>query len=90
MAARFRGCVVAAGEVAVAGSAGEGGDLDQVVGQDAVSAPGPGAGDAGEFGAVPSVAAFHVVDPAFGSGSPFDLVAEGSSVLKCAGLGSGQ
>ena len=40
--------------------------------------------DAGEFGAVPSVASFEVVDPSFGSGSPFDFVAEGSSVFELA------
>jgi hypothetical protein len=54
------------------------------VGEDAVSAPGSGAVDAGEFGAVPAVASLEVVDSSFGSGSPFDFVAEGSSVLKCA------
>ncbi len=40
-----------------------------------MSAPGSGAGDAGEVGAVPAVAAFDVVDAAFESGSPFDLLA---------------
>jgi hypothetical protein len=39
-------------------SCGEGADLDEVVGEDAVSAPGSGSDDAGEFGAVPAVAAF--------------------------------
>ena len=56
-------------------------DLDAVVGEHAVSAPHSGSVDAGEFGAVPSVAAFDVVDSAFGSGPPFDLLAEGSSVF---------
>lgn len=68
---------------------GECSALDRVVGEDAVSAPGSGAGDGGEFGAVPAVAAFDVVDPAFGSGSPFDLVAEGSSVFELAARGAG-
>ena len=57
-------------------------DLDEVVGEHAVSASRSGAVDAGEFGAVPSVAAFDVVDSAFGSGPPFDLLAEGSSVFE--------
>src|SRR5262249_22658331 len=47
-----------------------------------MSAPGSGALDAGELGAVPAVAAFEVVDPSFGAGAPFDLVAEGSSVCE--------
>ncbi len=66
----------------------EGADLDEVVGEDAVSAPGSGAVDAGEFGAVPAVAAFEVVDPSFGSGAPFDLVAEGAAVFDLAARGS--
>lgn len=37
-------------------SCGEGTDLDEVVGEDAVSAPGTDAIEAGEFGAVPAVA----------------------------------
>jgi len=64
-------------------------DLDEVVGEDAVSAPRSGSVDAGEFGAVPSVAAFDVVDSAFGSGPPFDLLAEGSSVFELAARGAG-
>ena len=51
--------------------------LDEVVCEYAVPAPGSGSVDAGEFGAVPAVASFEVADPAFGSGSPFDLGAEG-------------
>src|SRR5271165_6273802 len=65
-------------------SCGEGSDLDEVVSEDAVSAPGSGAVDAGEFGAVPAVASFDVVDPSFGSGPPFDLVAEGSPLFELA------
>jgi hypothetical protein len=53
----------------------EGADLDEVVGEYAVSAPGSGSVDAGEFGSVPPVASFDVVDS---SGPPFDLLAEGS------------
>ena len=70
-------------------SCGQGADLDEVVGEDALSAPGSGAVDAGEFGAVPAVASFEVVDPAFGSGAPFDLVAEGSPVFELAAGGAG-
>jgi hypothetical protein len=46
-------------------SCSERADLDEVVGQDAVSAPGASAIDAGELGSVPAVAAFEVVDSAF-------------------------
>ena len=45
--------------------------------------------DAGEFGAVPAVAAFDVVDPAFGSGAPLDHLAERTSVLELAAGGAG-
>src|SRR6478609_3029359 len=62
----------------------ESADLDEVVGEYPVSAPGSGSVDAGEFGAVPSVAAFHVIDPSFASGAPLDLVAECSPVFELA------
>lgn len=71
------------------GSCRDGADLDEVVGEDAVSAPGSGAVDAGEVGSVPAVASFEVVDPSFGSGAPFDLVAEGSAMFKFAAAGAG-
>jgi hypothetical protein len=45
--------------------------------------------DAGEFGAVPAVASLDVVDPSFGSGPPFHLVAEGSSVFELSARGTG-
>jgi hypothetical protein len=67
----------------------EGTDLDQVVGEDAVSAPGSGTCDGGEFGAVPAVTSFEVVDSSFGSGAPFDLVAEGAPVFELAAAGAG-
>src|SRR6476646_9842688 len=67
----------------------ESADLDEVVGEYAVSAPGSGSVDTGEFGAVPAVAAFHVVDPSFGSGAPYDLLAEGSPVFELAERGAG-
>jgi hypothetical protein len=54
----------------------------------AVPAPGSGAFDAGEFGAAPAVASFEVVDPAFGSRSPFDLGAEGPPVFELAAGGT--
>jgi hypothetical protein len=50
------GAAVGCGSVSV--SCCEGADLDEVVSEDAVSAPGSGSADAGEFGAVPAVAAF--------------------------------
>jgi hypothetical protein len=49
-------------------------DLDQVVGDDAMAAPGSSAIDASDFGAVPAVASFEVIDSAFGYDPPFDLV----------------
>ena len=55
--------------------------FDQVVGEDAVVGPDPGAFGAVDAGAVPSVAAFEGADPAFASGAPFDGAAERSSVL---------
>jgi hypothetical protein len=61
---------------------GQGADLDEVVGEDAVSAPDPGSGQGGQFGAVPAVAAFEVVDPSFASCAPFDLGAERFSMLE--------
>ena len=47
-------------------SCGQDTDFDEVVGEDAMSAPGSGAVDAGEVGAVPSVASLEVVDSSFG------------------------
>ena len=73
----------------MSGSSCEGADFDQVEGEDAVSAPGSGSVDAGEFGAAPAVASFEVVDPSFGSGAPFHLVAEGSSVFELSARGTG-
>ena len=73
----------------MSGSCCEGADFDQVVGEHAVSAPGSGSVDAGEFGAAPAVASFDVVDPSFGSGPPFHLVAEGSSVFELSARGTG-
>jgi hypothetical protein len=68
---------------------GQGADLDEVVGEDAVSAPCSGAVDPGEVGTVPAVASFEVVDPSLGSCSPFDLVAKSASVLELAARGTG-
>jgi hypothetical protein len=73
-----------AGLTVVSVSRGQSADLDEVVGEDAVSAPDSGTVDAGEVGAVPAVTSLEVVDPPFGSGSPFDLVSEGSPVFELA------
>src|SRR5271166_5839383 len=89
--------VIAAGGAAVGAtrssrlsvSCCQGADLDEVVGEDAVSAPGSGSVDAGEFGAVPAVSALDVVDPSFAPGAPFDLLAEGSPVFELAARRSG-
>jgi len=60
-------------------SCGEGADLDEVVGEDAVSAPGSGSIEAGELGPVPPVASLDVINPTLRSGAPFHFVAEGSA-----------
>ena len=60
---------------------GQGADLDQVVGQDAVSGPDSGAFGAVDAGTVPAIAAFEVTDAAFAAGSPFDEASEGLSVF---------
>ena len=46
-------------------SAGQGADLDQVVGQDSVSDPDPCAFGGVDPAAIPSIAAFQAADPAF-------------------------
>src|SRR3954463_3331774 len=56
-------------------------DLDQVVGQDPVSDPDPGAVGAVDPGSVPAVVAFQCADPAFDAGPPFHGSAERSSVF---------
>ena len=53
-------------------SAGQGADLDQVVGQDPVAGSSPGSFGAVQAGAVPSVAPFERADPAFVAGPPLD------------------
>ena len=62
-------------------SAGEGADLDQVVSEDAVSAPDSGFVSAVQADAVPAVASFEVADPSFAVGAPFDQAAEAAAVL---------
>jgi hypothetical protein len=64
---------------AIGGLGGQDGDLGQVVGQDSVSGPDPGAFGAVDHAAVPSVVAFKVTDPAFAAGSPLHSSAERSS-----------
>src|SRR5262245_51170319 len=75
---------VAGGTGRVSSSCGQGADLDEVVGEYSVSAPGSDSRQGGQLGAVPSVASFEVVDTTFTSGPPFDLGAEGFSVLEFA------
>jgi hypothetical protein len=57
-------------------SAGQGADLDQVVGQDSVSDPNSCSFGGVDPAAVPSVAAFQAADPAFASGSPLQVPPE--------------
>jgi len=69
--------------------AGEGGDLDQIVGEDPLPGPGFRSLEAVQAGAVPSVSAFEGADPAFASGAPFDGSAERSAFLDVLAGGTG-
>src|SRR3954470_18278005 len=62
-------------------SAGEGADLDEVVGQDCLSGPDACSIEAVEAGAVPAVAAFEVADAAPAGGAPLDDSAECRAVF---------
>ena len=53
-------------------SRGEGADLDQVVGEDAVPGPDSGSFGAVDAGAIPAVATLEGADAAFTSGAPLD------------------
>jgi hypothetical protein len=57
-------------------SGGQVGDLYQVVGEDAVSAPDPGSVQPVDAAAVPVVAVLEVADASFASGAPLDELAE--------------
>jgi hypothetical protein len=59
----------------------ERGDLGEVVGEDAVAAPGHGAVAAGDAATGPAVAVFEVADAALAAGSPFDQAAELAAVF---------
>src|SRR5215211_8697111 len=63
-------------------------ELDEVVGEDAVGAPGAGAGVAAEAGATPGPVAFEMGDASFASGAPFHGVDEVVGTLD-AGAGRG-
>src|SRR5215217_3571909 len=64
-------------------------DLDQVVSEDSVAAPGSGAGEAGESCSVEPEVPFRAADPAFAAGSPADHLAERPSFLDLATGGAG-
>ena len=70
-------------------SCGQGGDLDQVVGEDPLSGPGFRSFEAVQAGAVPAVSAFEGADPAFASGSPFDGAAKCWAFLDLLAGGTG-
>jgi hypothetical protein len=71
-------------------SAGQGGDLGQVVGEYSVPAPDRRSVPAVQACAVPAVASFEVADPAFAAGAPLDQLAEAAAVLDgLAGRGGG-
>src|SRR3954470_20708272 len=61
--------------------AGQDGDLDQVVGQDPVSGPDPGAVEVVEAGAVPAVLPFEGADPGLATGPPLHCSAERPAVF---------
>src|SRR5690349_14174292 len=63
------------------GLCGEATDLDQVVGQDAVSGPDPGAFGGVDAAAVEAVAPLERADPAFTADAPLDGSPEGRSVF---------
>jgi hypothetical protein len=66
----------------------ESGEFGEVVGEDAVAAPGSGSFDAGEAASVPSLLAFEAGDATLGPGSPSDLFSElGGVDLESAFLG---
>src|SRR5690349_5583744 len=62
-------------------SRGEGADLDEVVGPDAVSGADPGTFGAVDAGAVPAVAPLERADPAFTAGAPLDGSPESGPVF---------
>ena len=62
-------------------SCGEGTDLDQVVGQDAVPSPDSGACGAVDAGAIPAVATLEGADAAFTSVAPLDCSSERAPVF---------
>src|SRR5215218_1463667 len=66
------------------GSVDEPADLDEVVGEDAVPAPGSGAGEAVHSCAIQPVVAFRAADASFAAGPPADHLAERSTVLDLA------
>src|SRR3954447_23077119 len=69
-------------------SRGEGTDLDEVVGQDAVPGPDSGAFGAVDAGAIPAVATLEGADAAFTSSAPLDCSSERAPVfLGLPGLG---
>jgi hypothetical protein len=71
------------------GLSDEAGDLGEVVGEDAVSGPGSGAGEGVHVSSSAAVVAFDAVDASFGSGAPSDNALEASAELggssRCAG-----
>src|SRR3954464_4092281 len=70
------------GPGAVIRSAGEGADLDEVVGEDCLSGPDACSVEAVEAAAVPAVAAFEAADAALAAGAPLDDSAERRAVFE--------
>ena len=71
-------------------SAGQSSDLDQVVGEDPVSAPDCGSLPAVQAGAVPAVPSFEVADSSFRTGAPPDQPVEGAAMLEFLAGGRGR
>jgi hypothetical protein len=72
-------------------SAGQGADLDQVVGEGPAPAPDRGPLSGVQVGAIPAVASFEVADPSLRSGAPLEQLMEAAAVLDllagCGGSG---
>src|SRR5260221_3539143 len=63
------------------GLSGQGGDLDEVVGENRVPAPDRGSVPAVQAGAGPPVAALEIADPALAARSPLDHAAAAAALL---------
>src|SRR5664279_321794 len=70
-------------------SGGQGGDLDQVVGEDPLSGPGFRSFEVVQAGAVPTVSTFQGADPTLATGPPFHGSTERPAVFDLLPGGTG-